>query len=103
MLPAPYDDPSLPHKYLQDPPGSGSDTLAYPTQEVLGLFAEEDPISAVGKAGEVYLVVFEREIIDYERLGYVQHPAIMSLAASYRVRDIMMWEDLLLFSLERIE
>lgn len=103
MLPAYYDDPALPHKYLQDPPGSASDTLAYPTQEVLGLFAEKDALSAAGEADEVFFVVFKQEIDDYLRLGYSTHPTIQTLEKSYAKRNTLMWGDLLLYTLERTE
>jgi 4-amino-4-deoxy-L-arabinose transferase-like glycosyltransferase len=98
MLPAYLDDPSLPHHYLQDPPGSGSDTLALPTQEVLGLFAESDPSAAVEGAGAVYMLIFKQEFMDYQRLGYEQHPAFTDLDDSYEVSNKVTWGDLELYS-----
>jgi hypothetical protein len=103
MLPAYYDDPSLPHRYLQDPPGSGSDTLALPTQEVMGLLAETDPISAVAGAENVYLIVFQQEIEDYKRMGYTQHPALTTLERTYIIQSEMMWGDLRLYGMEQAE
>ena len=103
MLPAYYDDPSLPHRYLQDPTGSRSDTLALPTQEVLGLIAETDPISAVAEAESVYLILFQQELEDYERLGFAQHPALAALERTYLVESPMMWGDLLLYRMEHAE
>ncbi len=100
MLPAYYDDPTLPHRYLQDPPGSGSDTLARPTQEVLKLLAEHNPQSAVKDAVDVYLVVFRQEIDDYERLGYQKHPTIAALEEKYRIREINSWDDLFVYAME---
>jgi hypothetical protein len=98
MLPAYLDDPTLPHQYLQDPPGSGSDTLAYPTQEVLGLYAEDDPLQAVDDADVVYLVIFRREFLDYQRLGYEEHPAFLRLAETYELEAKRAWEDLELYT-----
>jgi hypothetical protein len=103
MLPAYYDDPSLQHRYLQDPPGSGSDTLALPTQEVMGLFAESDPISAVAGAENVYLIVFQQEIEDYRRMGYTRHPALTTLERTYIIQSEMMWGDLRLYGMEQAE
>ena len=100
MLPAYYDDPTLPHRYLQDPPGSGSDTLAQPTQEVLRLLAEHDPQSAVKDAVHVYLVVFRQEIDDYKSLGYLTHPTIAALEETYRIREINSWDDLFVYDME---
>jgi uncharacterized membrane protein len=103
MLPAYYDDPSLPHRYLQDPIRSGSDTLAPPTQEVLGLFAESDPISAVAEAENVYLIIFQQELEDYARIGYTHHPALTTLERTYVIQREMLWGDLRLYRLEHTE
>lgn len=100
MFPAYYDDPSLPHTFLRDPPDSGSDTLAYPTQEVLGMFAESDPLEAVQNAPKIFFIVFQQELNDYERLGFFDHPALAALEEQYLETDLMEWNDLLLFTLE---
>lgn len=100
MLPAFYDDPSLPHHYLQDPPASGGDTLALPTQEVLRLWAESDALEAAHSADRVYFVIFEREFEDYARLGFQSHPALDRLSEMYVKTRQMQWEDLWLYTYE---
>ena len=100
MFPAYYDDPSLPHAFLRDPPDSGSDTLAYPTQEVLGLFSESDPVEAVQDAPKVFFIVFQQELDDYKRLGFNEHPALITLEEHFVETDKMAWGDLFLITLE---
>lgn len=100
MFPAFYDDPSLPHAFLRDPPDSGGDTLAYPTQEALGLFAEADPLQVAQDAPKVYFVVFQQEFDDYERLGFIEHPALASLKEHFVEVDRLAWGDLFLIALE---
>jgi 4-amino-4-deoxy-L-arabinose transferase-like glycosyltransferase len=101
MFPAYLDDPVLPHQYLQDPPGSGGDTLAYPTQEVLGLFAISDPLVAVEQASRVYFVIFQQEFEDYSRLGYTLHPTLASLNAQFDTSSKMALGDLWLYTMDR--
>jgi mannosyltransferase len=74
FFPAHYYDPLLPQAFCPDPPGMGSDTLALPTQEALGLLAT--PISqtvSVGVQG-VWYVVFARTREEYRALGYADVP-----------------------------
>jgi 4-amino-4-deoxy-L-arabinose transferase-like glycosyltransferase len=100
MLPAYLDDPALPHLFLRDPPGSGSDTLAYPTQEILGIYAELDPLKASQGASNVYFIVFQQELDDYAQLGFTRHPALTALGEQFRQSNLMEWGDLLLYTLE---
>ncbi|MEW6568840.1 MAG: glycosyltransferase family 39 protein [Chloroflexota bacterium] len=83
-LPAVYYGPGLPHHYIADPPGSGSDTLARATQEVLGLLADADAAEAAGGAPGVWFVIFPREIEEYRALGVAEHPALAWLSGHYR-------------------
>jgi mannosyltransferase len=57
LFPAHVYDRALPQVFLGDPPGSGSDTLARPTQEALGLFPT-DLESATANRSRVWLVIF---------------------------------------------
>jgi len=97
MLPAVYYDPDLPQRYLADPPGSGSDTLALPTQQALGLIAERSLEAAVGDAPRVWFVIFERAIREYRDLGYETHPHLTWLDAHYRLERVETWDDVLLY------
>lgn len=97
MLPAFYYDESLPHTYIADSPGAGSDTLTLPTQKALGLFAQPDAISAVGDAQQVIFVMFAREIGDYEALGVINHPHLSWLIENYSLDEQTAWDDLSLY------
>jgi hypothetical protein len=74
FLPTHYYDRSLPQAFIADEPGSPSDTLAYPTQQALGLFATPDLAMAAEGHGRVWLVIFQRAIDEYLALGYGEHP-----------------------------
>jgi len=52
--------PGLPQAYVQDIPGSGSDTLAVPTQRAIGWLASRCPSAAAGGAARVWYVAFEQ-------------------------------------------
>lgn len=73
--------PDLPGGFLADPPGAPQDTLAYPTQEALGIFATSTITEAVGKAQGVWLVYFAREVEQVRALG-ADHPALAWLAGT---------------------
>ena len=74
--------PDLPAVFLADPPGSPQDTLAYPTQEALGIYATPTVTAAVGTAEQVWLVYFPREVAEVEALG-VEHPALAWLGENH--------------------
>jgi len=83
-----YYDRTLPQKFVADPQGSGSDTLALPTQEVLGLFAINDVVTATGGAKRVWFVIFDRAIDEF---APNPHPHLEWMQANYvlgRVRKI---------------
>ncbi len=97
MLPAVYYDRGLNQSFLADPIGSGSDTLAMPTQDVLGLWAEETPAEAAGGAGKVWFVIFSRAEAEYLNLGFDQHPHLAWLQANYRLDGVETWGDVLVY------
>lgn len=84
-LPAAYQDPTIPARFLADRPGSGSETLAPATQRVLGLTADADVEQAVKGASGVWLVLFRQEMDEYRLLGIDPHPAIEALLAAYEL------------------
>jgi mannosyltransferase len=73
-FPAHYYDPHLPQTFCPDLPGTGSDTLALPTQEALDLFAT--PISQTVDSGVkgVWYVAFDRTWGEHRALGYADAP-----------------------------
>ncbi|MBI3244764.1 MAG: glycosyltransferase family 39 protein [Chloroflexi bacterium] len=84
FLPMHYYDRALAQSFLADPPGSGSDTLALPTQKVLGLFAVNDAEAATRGAGRVWFVIFDRAI---EEATPEQHPHLAWLESQYALRN----------------
>jgi uncharacterized membrane protein len=100
MLPSYYYDESLDQTYIADPAWSGSDTLALPTQEVLGLFAQPDVKIAAGDAQQVFFVMFTREIDDYRALGVMSQPHLSWLMEHYNLDEQTTWDDLSLYKFE---
>jgi mannosyltransferase len=97
MLPAVYYDPDLPHRYISDPPGSGADTLALPTQEVLGLVAYPSVQSATVDAKRIWFLIFARAIDEYRSLGMATHPDLAWLESHYQLEKVENWEDILIY------
>jgi hypothetical protein len=54
---------TLPQVFIADPPGSGSDTLARPTQEALGLFPTDLEVATEGKS-RVWLIIFRQAVAE---------------------------------------
>lgn len=96
-LPSVYYAPDVSQQYLADLPGSGSDTLARATQEVLGLVADADIASAAGDAPGVWFVAFTRELEEYRRMGYDVHPAIEWLTSRYRLGAAVVFGEVRLY------
>ncbi|NPV67894.1 MAG: hypothetical protein HPY64_12165 [Anaerolineae bacterium] len=97
MLPMVYYDRALPQAYMADRPGSGEDTLALPTQEVLGLIGEHCLPATLGGAGRVWLVIFAQEEEEYLSLpGVEAHPHLSWLRTHYNEGQAVAFEDLLL-------
>lgn len=94
LIPAVYDDATINHRYIADPPGSGSDTLAPATQEVLGLLAYEQVEQAVGDARGVWFIIFPREIDDYVAQGFEEHPTLTWLRMEFSLDDVSSYGDL---------
>ena len=74
FFPAHYYDPLLPQTFCPDRPGMGSDTLALPTQEALGLFASPISRTVAGGVTGVWYVAFDRTWEEYRALGYDDAP-----------------------------
>ncbi len=93
-FPAYYYDRALPQAFLGDPPGSGSDTLAYPTQQALGLYATTLDAATSG-AQRVWLVIFKQAIAEVEGV----HPHVAWLEAHWtRVQTLSIGDmDVMLF------
>lgn len=101
MLPAYYYDRELSQKYIQDVPGSGADTLALPTQEILGLIARTDIEDGVGDANKVWFVIFDKAIDEYQALGYPTHPHIKWLEQHFKLERLEDWEGISIYVFSR--
>jgi len=67
--------PKLGDVFLADSPGSPQDTLAYPTQEALGIFATPTMAEAVGVSRRVWVIYFLREVDEMQAIG-INPPAL---------------------------
>jgi len=101
MLSAYLDSPELPHRYIADPLGSGSDTLAGPTQEVLGISEAVDISQAVGDASRIWLIIFSQAIREFQDSGAPDHPHLVWLGEHYRMERQESWGDLVVILYER--
>lgn len=97
MFPMVVYAPMLEQQYLADPSGSGSDTLALATQQVLGLIADPDTSSAVGVANRIWFIIFDGAIEEYQALGKSTHPHLAWLTKHYRLHNVELWNDLNLY------
>lgn len=82
-LPMIYYSPELEQAYLADRPGSAEDTLARPTQEVLGVLASPCSAAAANQAEQVWLVLLEREEEEYLAATGNEHPQLSWLRQNY--------------------
>ena len=97
FLPTHYYDRSLPQAFIADEPGSPSDTLAYPTQEALGLFATPDLETATRGHDRVWFVIFRRAVDEYREGGQPDHPHRMWLERHYNLISVTSFNDLDLY------
>jgi len=100
-FPCLYDDASLDHRYLADPPGSASDTLAPATQEVLEQLAMEDLSDILETDGDVWLVMFEQEEEEYHTAGFPGHPARQTLAERFSLSEYIDFDAVTVFHYTR--
>ncbi|GAB4572029.1 MAG: hypothetical protein Kow0077_10330 [Anaerolineae bacterium] len=96
MLPMVVYGRDLHQHYMADRPGAGEDTLARPTQEVLGLLATDCLPAAAGGEDSVWFVIFAQEEAQVLALpGVDAHPHLSWLRAHYRQSETTAFEDLL--------
>lgn len=101
-LPMVYYARDMPQRYVRDIPGSGSDTLALPTQRVLGLLADACVAEAAGGAPRVWYVAFDRledemhELI-LEEPDYIRYDSLGWLRRHYTQQDMTAFHDLLVY------
>ena len=81
----------LTQQFIADPAGGGSDTLAYPTQEALGLFAT-DLENATGSHPRVWFVMFRQAREESAHAGNLEW-----MRARYRLAQETTFHDLELY------
>jgi len=89
-----YYDRTLPQKFIADPIGSGSDTLALPTQEVLGLYAISDLQIATSGAKRVWFVIFDRAVDEYKPNP---HPHLEWMRTNYVLGQVKKIDDMTIY------
>jgi len=89
-----YYDRSLPQKFIADPIGSGSDTLALPTQEVLGLYAVNDLQIAASGAKRIWFVIFDRAVDEYKPNP---HPHLEWMQTNYVSGQVKKIDDMTIY------
>jgi 4-amino-4-deoxy-L-arabinose transferase-like glycosyltransferase len=101
-LPMIYYGRDLPQRYVRDIPGSGSDTLALPTQRALGLLADECVAGAAGGAPRVWYVAFDRLEEEMATLTasdpqYERYDSLHWLRQHYAGQDAVRFNDLFIY------
>jgi hypothetical protein len=102
MLPMVYYNRRLPQRYVRDIPGSGSDTLALPTQQALHLLADGCAAQAAGGAQRVWYVAFkqlEKEMAESveDDPENVRYDSLRWLRAHYAEREVTTFNDLRIY------
>jgi uncharacterized membrane protein len=96
MLPAMLFDREFPQVFVGDIPGSGSDTLASATQQVLQIKAEVDIQTATKDADRIWYVIYQRVIDEYGG-GNVTYPDFTYLNSHFTLQSTEAWDGLRVF------
>jgi hypothetical protein len=94
FLPMVYYNRTLPQVFLPDPAGSGSDTLALPTQDVLGLHPAADVETAASGAKRIWFLIFNKAITEY---APEPHPQLQWLKDNFLLARTKQFGDLALY------
>jgi hypothetical protein len=95
-----YYQSELSQQFIADPAGDGSDTLAYPTQEALGLFAVPTLEEAVAGHSVVWFIIFQKAVQEFQEAGLGDHPHKRWLDAHYKLIKTIPFNDLELYLYE---
>lgn len=99
FFPMHYYDRTLAQAFLADPPGAGSDTLAYPTQQTLQLYASSFETVTLGKS-RVWFVIFQTAIDEAAREGRA-HANLTWMKQQFRLVSHERFNDLNVYLFER--
>jgi len=95
-LPAAYSGAPSPVRFLDDPPGSSTDTLSPGAQQLFGLKSYANVGEAVGGVEGVWFVLFRQEIEEYQAQGIAPHPMVEALGRIFRLAGEQAYGDVLL-------
>jgi 4-amino-4-deoxy-L-arabinose transferase-like glycosyltransferase len=101
LLPAVYYNRSLNQVFIADPPGGSTDTLAFATQQVLGVISKPSMDKAAEDASRVWFIIFDESIQEYREAGRTTHPQLAWLDAHFHLQRLDQWGDLKVFLYER--
>lgn len=93
-MPMFYDAPSLPQGFVIDPSGSGVDTLAPTTREVLSVREFVNIASASDDTERVWFVIFKQSIEEYTAQGLPTHPHLEYLQSKFTLASMEEWDDI---------
>jgi hypothetical protein len=99
FFPCHYYDRELPQAFVADPPGLGSDTLALPTQEALGLLATSLEKAVRGQQ-RIWFVIFQKAVDEFTAQGYADHPDKAWLEERYHLVETVTFNDLNIYLYE---
>lgn len=97
ILPMFYLAPDLTQEFVADPPESASDTLALPTQEIIGVQESETIQAAVGDANEVWFIIFSKAVEEYQLAGEETHAHLAWLDENFTQTYEQTWGDIVLY------
>ncbi len=101
LLPAVFFDRALPQEFLADQPGSGTDTLAPATQQVLGLTESASLNQATMSALRVWFIIFQKELDESAASGLAKNPNLAWLDTEFHLVNIENWDSLLVYLYQR--
>ena len=93
FFPSYYYDRGLQQAFVPDPAGSGSDTLALPTQAALGLYATPLDIAVQGRV-RVWFIIYRRAVEEYVKAGKPGHPDKIWMDSHFRLIECRSFGDL---------
>jgi mannosyltransferase len=97
VLPTLYFAPGLEQRFIADPPGASTDTLAPATQQVLGIEASNTLDVATQGKQRIWFVVFQQSIDEALSAGLPTHPQITWLDAHFQRQNIETWGPIQLY------
>jgi mannosyltransferase len=96
-FPTHFYSPDLEQVFLGDERGSHNDTFAPASQAAMGVFPEDDMRTASHDVEQVYFVVFEKTIQEYQAAGLPGHPNLEWLDSCYGLVEQVSFEDLTVY------